>query len=181
MVNTKKYRLLKNKMGKNKKIEVFGVKKLLYIMINTKKLYVISKGKMMKLSKYKKIKKEEVKKKVEKKKKVQKKKKVDKKGGTRRIYGQENLNPNPDRTPYWTQPTPSYTPITPITPITPNTPNTPYTPFTPNTPNYVPTGTYYPSHGSPISYPAYATHWQPTREQINALRNSIEESSDDEN
>lgn len=57
MQNSKRYRKLKNKTGKNKLVKIYGVKKQLYVMIKTRKLYVISKGKMMKLSKYKAMKK----------------------------------------------------------------------------------------------------------------------------
>ena len=57
MVDTKKYKLVKNKGGKNKVVKIYGVKKQLYVKVKTRTLYVMSKGKMMKLSKYKQMKK----------------------------------------------------------------------------------------------------------------------------
>tara|TARA_Y100000385_G_scaffold262782_1_gene294705 strand:+ start:160 stop:432 length:273 start_codon:yes stop_codon:yes gene_type:complete len=52
-----KYRIVRGKTGKSKKIIVAGVKKVLYLKEGSRKLYVISKGRMMNLTKYKKMKK----------------------------------------------------------------------------------------------------------------------------
>jgi len=51
-----KYKVVKSKTGKSKKIVVNGVKKLLYKKKGSNKLYVSSKGKMMNVVKYKKMK-----------------------------------------------------------------------------------------------------------------------------
>jgi hypothetical protein len=51
-----KYKLVKTKSGKTKKVVVKGVKKLLYKKKGSNKLYVASKGKMMNVVKYKKMK-----------------------------------------------------------------------------------------------------------------------------
>ena len=75
MVDKRKYILFKQKNGKNKVVKIYGVKKQLYVLIKTRKLYVKSKGKMMKLSRYK-----EIKKTANSKKKTVKRKNV-KKGG----------------------------------------------------------------------------------------------------
>ena len=56
MVDSKKYKLVKGKTGKSKKVVVMGVKKVLYKKVGSQKLYVISKGRMMNLVKYKKMK-----------------------------------------------------------------------------------------------------------------------------
>ena len=56
MVNSKKYKLVKGKTGKSKKVVVMGVKKVLYKKVGSQKLYVISKGRMTNLVKYKKMK-----------------------------------------------------------------------------------------------------------------------------
>ena len=55
MVN--KYKIIKSKTGKSKNVIVAGVKKVLYLKEGSRKLYVISKGRMMNLTKYKKMKK----------------------------------------------------------------------------------------------------------------------------
>lgn len=57
MIDSKKYKLLKNKSGKNKVVKIYGVKKVIYVKVKTRTLYVMSKGKLMKLSKYKQMKK----------------------------------------------------------------------------------------------------------------------------
>jgi len=51
-----KYKIVKSKSGKTKKIVVKGVKKVLYKKKGTNKLYVSTKGKMMNVVKYKKMK-----------------------------------------------------------------------------------------------------------------------------
>lgn len=51
-----KYKIVRGKTGKSKKVIVAGVKKVLYSKEGTRKLYVISKGRMMNLVKYKKMK-----------------------------------------------------------------------------------------------------------------------------
>lgn len=51
-----KYKLVKTKSGKSKKIVIKGVKKILYKKKGSNKLYVISKGKMMNVVKYRKMK-----------------------------------------------------------------------------------------------------------------------------
>lgn len=56
MVDSKKYKLVKGKSGKAKKVVVMGVKKVLYKKMGSQKLYVVSKGRMMNLVKYKKMK-----------------------------------------------------------------------------------------------------------------------------
>ena len=73
MVDSKKYKLVKGKTGKAKKIVVMGVKKVLYKKVGSQKLYVVSKGRMMNLVKYKKMKMAD--KSVSKKRKVRKTKK----------------------------------------------------------------------------------------------------------
>lgn len=55
-MDSKKYKLVKGKTGKSKKVVVMGVKKVLYKKVGSQKLYVISKGRMMNLVKYKKMK-----------------------------------------------------------------------------------------------------------------------------
>tara|TARA_Y100000389_G_scaffold135130_1_gene132685 strand:- start:61 stop:351 length:291 start_codon:yes stop_codon:yes gene_type:complete len=52
-----KYKIVRGKTGKSKKVIVAGVKKVLYLKEGSRKLYVISKGRMMNLTKYKKMKK----------------------------------------------------------------------------------------------------------------------------
>lgn len=98
MQNSKRYRKLKNKTGKNKLVKIYGVKKQLYVMIKTRKLYVISKGKMMKLSKYKAMKKTANSKKKQVKRKTVKrapaKKKTVKKKKTAGYYGEFNNQEN---------------------------------------------------------------------------------------
>ena len=73
MVNSKKYKLVKGNTGKSKQVVVMGVKKVLYKKVGSQKLYVISKGRMMNLVKYKKMKMAD--KSVSKKRKVRKGKK----------------------------------------------------------------------------------------------------------
>ena len=51
-----KYKLVKSKSGKSKKIVVKGVKKVLYKKKGSNKLYVATKGKMMNVVKYRKMK-----------------------------------------------------------------------------------------------------------------------------
>ena len=51
-----KYSIVKTKTGKSKKVVVAGVKKVLYKKEGSMKMYVLSKGKMMNLVKYKKMK-----------------------------------------------------------------------------------------------------------------------------
>jgi hypothetical protein len=51
-----KYTIVKSKTGKSKKVVVEGVKKVLYRKEGSMKLYVLSKGRMMNLVKYKKMK-----------------------------------------------------------------------------------------------------------------------------
>jgi len=51
-----KYKILKGKTGKTKKVVVEGVKKVLYKKTGSQKLYVMSKDRMMNLVKYKKMK-----------------------------------------------------------------------------------------------------------------------------
>lgn len=52
-----KYKIVRGKTGKSKKVIVAGIKKVLYSKEGSRKLYVISKGRMMNLVKYKKMKK----------------------------------------------------------------------------------------------------------------------------
>jgi len=51
-----KYTIIKGKTGKSKKVIVEGTKKVLYKKAGSRKMYVMSKGKMMQLTKYKKMK-----------------------------------------------------------------------------------------------------------------------------
>ncbi len=51
-----KYKIVKSKSGKTKKIVVKGVKKVLYKKKGSNKLYVSTKGKMMNVVKYRKMK-----------------------------------------------------------------------------------------------------------------------------
>lgn len=51
-----KYSILKGKTGKSKKVVVAGKKKVLYKKIGTSAMYVLSKGRHIKLSAYKKSK-----------------------------------------------------------------------------------------------------------------------------
>tara|TARA_B110000483_G_C18016437_1_gene473229 strand:+ start:453 stop:668 length:216 start_codon:yes stop_codon:yes gene_type:complete len=51
-----KYKIFKGKTGKSKKVVVQGLKKILYKKSGSQKLYVLSKGKMMNLVKYRKMK-----------------------------------------------------------------------------------------------------------------------------
>ena len=51
-----KYKIVKSKSGKSKKIVVKGVKKVLYKKKGSNKLYVSTKGKMMNVVKYRKMK-----------------------------------------------------------------------------------------------------------------------------
>ena len=52
-----KYSIVTGKTGKSKKIVVMGKKKVLYKKVGSTAMYVLTKGRHMKLSKYKKIKK----------------------------------------------------------------------------------------------------------------------------
>ena len=54
-----KYTIIKGKTGKSKKVLVEGVKKVLYKKDGNRKMYVVSKGKMMQLTKYKEMKKKQ--------------------------------------------------------------------------------------------------------------------------
>ena len=54
-----KYTIIKSKTGKSKKIVVEGVKKMLYKKDRSIKMYVVSKSKMMQLTKYKEMKKKQ--------------------------------------------------------------------------------------------------------------------------
>ena len=49
-----KYTIVKDKSGKSKKVIVEGVKKVLYKKDASRKMYVVSKGKMMQLTNIKK-------------------------------------------------------------------------------------------------------------------------------
>ena len=51
-----KYSIVTGKTGKSKKIVVMGKKKVLYKKVGSTAMYVLTKGRHMKLSKYKKIK-----------------------------------------------------------------------------------------------------------------------------
>ena len=51
-----KYTIVKSKTGKSKNVVVAGKKKVLYKKQGSMKLYVLSKGRMMNLVKYKKMK-----------------------------------------------------------------------------------------------------------------------------
>ena len=51
-----KYKIVKSKSGKTKKIVIKGVKKVLYKKKGSNKLYVSTKGKMMNVVKYRKLK-----------------------------------------------------------------------------------------------------------------------------
>lgn len=51
-----KYKIVKGKTGKSKKVIVEGVKKILYKKTGSQKLYCMCKGRMMNLVKYKKMK-----------------------------------------------------------------------------------------------------------------------------
>lgn len=51
-----KYSIVKGKTGKTKKVVVEGVKKALYKKLGSMTMYVLTKGRHMKLSKYKKMK-----------------------------------------------------------------------------------------------------------------------------
>jgi len=62
-----KYKLVKTKSGKSKKIVIKGVKKVLYKKKGSNKLYVASKGKMMNVVKYKKMKEKQTEKSTKKK------------------------------------------------------------------------------------------------------------------
>jgi hypothetical protein len=59
MVMSSKYTIIKDKKGKSKKVVVEGVKKVLYKKDGNRKIYVVSKGKMMQLTKYKEMKKKQ--------------------------------------------------------------------------------------------------------------------------
>ena len=85
-----KYTIVKNKIGKSKKVIVEGVKKVLYKKDGSRKMYVVSKGKMMQLTKYKEMKK-----------KKGNVKKVKKRGG---VYGDNNSFPRVVYPPPSTQP-----------------------------------------------------------------------------
>jgi len=54
MVKKSKYSILKGKTGKSKKVVVAGKKKVLYKKVGSSSMYVLSKGKHIKLSVYKK-------------------------------------------------------------------------------------------------------------------------------
>ena len=56
MVKKSKYSIVKSKTGKAKKVIVAGVKKVLYKKQGSMSMYVVSKGRHMKLTKYKKMK-----------------------------------------------------------------------------------------------------------------------------
>ena len=78
-----KYTIIKGKTGKSKKVNVEGVKKVLYKKDGNRKMYVVSKGKMMQLTKYKEMKKKQKSKNAkEKKSKSKSKSKLNKKGGS---------------------------------------------------------------------------------------------------
>jgi hypothetical protein len=51
-----KYKIVRTKSGKSKKIVINGVKKVLYRKTGSNKLYVTTKGKMMNVVKYRKMK-----------------------------------------------------------------------------------------------------------------------------
>ena len=51
-----KYSIVKTKTGKSKKVVIDGVKKVLYKKEGSMKMYVLSKGRMVNLVKYKKMK-----------------------------------------------------------------------------------------------------------------------------
>lgn len=51
-----KYSIVKGKTGKSKKVIVAGVKKVLYKKKGSMSMYVVSKGRHIKLTKYKKMK-----------------------------------------------------------------------------------------------------------------------------
>jgi len=51
-----KYKIVKSKSGKTRKIVIKGVKKVLYKKKGSNKLYVSTKGKMMNVVKYRKMK-----------------------------------------------------------------------------------------------------------------------------
>ena len=74
-----KYTIIKSKNGKSKKVVVKGVKKVLYKKDGSRKMYVVSKGKMMQLTKYKEMKKKQKQKQKQKSKNTQKKSKLNKK------------------------------------------------------------------------------------------------------
>jgi len=67
-----KYKLVKTKSGKSKKIIIKGVKKILYKKKGSNKLYVSSKGKMMNIVKYRKMKEKQTEKSTTKKRKSSK-------------------------------------------------------------------------------------------------------------
>jgi hypothetical protein len=67
-----KYKLVKTKSGKSKKIIIKGVKKVLYKKKGSNKLYVSSKGKMMNIVKYRKMKEKQTEKSTTKKRKSSK-------------------------------------------------------------------------------------------------------------
>jgi hypothetical protein len=67
-----KYKLVKTKSGKSKKIVIKGVKKVLYKKKGSNKLYVSSKGKMMNIVKYRKMKEKQTEKSTTKKRKSSK-------------------------------------------------------------------------------------------------------------
>jgi len=54
MVKNSKYSILKGKTGKSKKVVVAGKKKVLYKKVGSSSMYVLSKGRHIKLSVYKK-------------------------------------------------------------------------------------------------------------------------------
>ena len=56
MVKKSKYSILKGKTGKSKKVVVAGKKKVLYKKVGSASMYVLSKGRHIKLSVYKKSK-----------------------------------------------------------------------------------------------------------------------------
>jgi len=56
MVKKSKYSILKGKTGKSKKVVVAGKKKVLYKKVGSSSMYVLSKGRHIKLSVYKKSK-----------------------------------------------------------------------------------------------------------------------------
>ena len=71
-----KYTIIKSKNGKSKKVVVEGVKKVLYKKDGSRKMYVVSKGKMMQLTKYKEMKKKQKQKQKQKQKSKNTQKKV---------------------------------------------------------------------------------------------------------
>lgn len=84
-----KYTIIKDKKGKSKKVVVEGVKKVLYKKEGNRKMYVVSKGKMMQLTKYKEMKKKQKSKNAKKSVKSKLNKKKTSRGGTFPYYESE--------------------------------------------------------------------------------------------